>query len=124
MCIRSNINICNNIFSFETSSIVILQKYVSHILIENYTLSGRVYKTGICTSTLSKPKISTITAAVFKLQYHYQHVFYKKYDFFNILVENCALARYKNIDIYSLHLQKSITSTKNLSLRIPLIHCQ
>ena len=35
-------------------------------MIENYTLGGYSYKIGICRSTCCQPKISTVTAAVFK----------------------------------------------------------
>ena len=61
----SKINICNNTRCFQSASIVIEWKYhVFHILIENDTLGGHVYKTGIWNRTLGQLKIPSITAAV------------------------------------------------------------
>ena len=70
-------NISNGSCSFQIPSIVNQKKYVFHILIEKHTLGEHVYKTGICRSTLGQLKMPTITAAVFKLQYQYQHVFHE-----------------------------------------------
>ena len=44
---------------------------------ENYILGGYVCETGICRRRLTQLKISTVTIAVFKFQYKYQHVFYE-----------------------------------------------
>ena len=53
----------------------------------------------ICRSRLGQLKISTITTAVFKLQYQYQYVFYENTIFLHTDCEDCILGGYK--DIYS-----------------------
>ena len=91
MYFKLKVNISYPTFSFQALSIVIQSKFDNfHILTENHTLGGNAYKTGICRSTLGQLKISTITPAVFKLQYQYKYVFYEKRVFY-VLIENCIL---------------------------------
>ena len=56
------------------------------MLIKKYTLGGHLYKAGISRIALVQLKISTITPAVFKLQYQYQWVFYEYMTFLYFLI--------------------------------------
>ena len=82
---RSKINTCNKTCSFQTPSILYQRKYDDfHLLTENYTLGGYVCKTGISRSRLGQLKITPLTAAILKLKYQSQQLFYGNYIIYSM----------------------------------------
>ena len=122
MYFKSKIYISNQTFSFQAPSIVPKWKFDNfHILTKNHTFGGNVYLTAICRSILGKLKIPTITAAVFKLQYQYQHVFHENM----IRLHADWKLHFGWIkDIYPWSLENCMSITKNFSLMIHLTQVQ
>ena len=74
-CFNSKINNCTNTWGFITPWIVTksqLKYDVYHIMTENSTWGGHMYRNGISQNILSQIKISPLIAAILKLKYQYQ----------------------------------------------------